>query len=160
MVIGTPKDPETPWCHVMWHATETPSCIALAPYPPERPVDRKSYAEVVELWRAASRTPGDTFDAFYAAFDAAACGDWSRMRPDGSEADDATAAAERLRRRNGEALAALPYPAAVILYAIRYLCPRRCESVASVADWLAWIRADAQRNGTALPLTAGRRPSS
>jgi len=153
------------WPHVMWHTAEMPSGVAMVPYRTRRPVDQESLAEVVDLWKKNTKM---TAEEFYTAFDEKACADWSKMQPDGSsfggawDAPEGSAerrdAWETTRRANGKALAALPYPPQTVLYAIDYLCARRCESVTRVADWLAWIHTEARSAlGAELPLAQASR---
>jgi hypothetical protein len=144
---------DTKWEHVMWQTSLEDGGLVMKPYLPKNPIDAESLAALTDLWQATCSCAW-TFDLFYARYNAEACADWDVMPPGGGAAK----AGSGTRRANGEALAALPYPPAAILYALSYLCPRRCESVARVADWLAWVRAAAQTRGTALPLTEGLFP--
>ena len=158
------------WRHAMWHSESlSGGGAAMAPYLPRRPVDEKSLTEVIALWQSTPPFGSETFDTFYKKYDGSACSDWAKMQPDGKDfggAWDAPEGSEErrdawdiTRRANGVALAALPYPAAVILYTVEYLCARRCESVNRVADWLAWVRAEARvARKVDLPLTAGLFP--
>jgi len=153
----------------MWHTVEAKGGVVMIPYRPKRPLDSKSLDELIEVWARAAGSPMSP-QAFCDAFDLVACADWGRMQPDGSDYGGAWGATEECPERrdafeatrlaNRLALSRLPYPPATVLYAIGYLCPRRCESVARVSDLLAWARAEAlAARGVELPLNPEGSPA-
>ena len=132
----------TEWSQVMWAEYTTPSGFGCYPYIPRQPANQKTIQIVVDLWQQNDRL---TTQEFWEAFDCEACSDWSKMQPDGTPfggawLTDKSNAWNLTRLQNFVCLAELQFPRRTILYAIDFLCGRRCESVIQVKEWLEWIR--------------------
>ena len=130
------------WSHVMWAEYTTPSGFCCHSYIPRQPADQETIQIVVDLWQQNERL---TTNEFWEAFNCQACSDWSKMQPDGTSfggawLTDKSNAWDLTRLQNFACLAELQFPRRTILYAIDFLCPRRCESVIQVKEWLEWIR--------------------
>ena len=140
----------------MWAEYTTPSGFCCHSYIPRQPADQETIQIVVDLWQQNERL---TTQEFWEAFDCQACTDWDTMQPDGTSfggawLTDRSNARELTRLQNFACLAKLQFPRRTILYAIDFLCPRRCESVIQ-SQGLAGVDSPARQSDRADSLGDG-----
>lgn len=146
-IVGLPP----PWRHTFFNEMGIYQGVPFA-WRQAEPIFGDQLDDILRLWKEDEKM---TFPKFFEVYDDLACSDWGKSDmcdgPKYSKDDYGRIGWHRIyqsRRMAGAiALAALPYPPRVVLYAMEHLCAFRCERVETVEDLCEWVIAQQAQLG-------------